>query len=53
VVGFGKEINAYRISIKKYEEKYCLETTDADGRIILKWFLKVRLKIGPSASSMK
>ena len=25
---------------KNYEEKYRLETTDADGRIILKWFLK-------------
>ena len=38
---FGKERNTYKVSTKKhYEEKYRLETTDADERIILKRFLK-------------
>jgi hypothetical protein len=41
VVGLGKEINTRRVSMKKNcKEKYRLETTGNDGRIILKWFLK-------------
>jgi hypothetical protein len=44
VVGFGKQINAYRVSMKNktYLEKCRLETTDADGRIV--HVLKLALK---------
>jgi hypothetical protein len=42
-VGFGKQINAYRVCMKNktYAEKCRLETTDADGRIehVLNWAL--------------
>jgi hypothetical protein len=42
VVGFGKQINAYRVSMKNktYPGKFRLETTYFDGRILLKWALK-------------
>jgi hypothetical protein len=36
----GRMRNAYKILVRKFEEKDCLEDPGIDGRIILTWILE-------------